>query len=249
MRDWRRRRQMTQAELAFSAGVSARHLSFVETGRASPSRELVITLAKCLDLSAGHHNEMLLSAGFAPVFAARPLNDPSIEASLRLVNEVLSAHEPNPSLAYDFEWNLVAANRMVSSFLQDVAADLLEPPVNLVRLTLHPRGLAPRIENLQYWHERMSAKVHQRYAETGHKKLAELYNEVVSYRPRGIAAASSDESPSFVLPLRLSSPLGPLVFSSTTMVFGTPFNMELPELAIETFLPADAATAAALQKL
>ncbi len=249
LRYWRERHRLTQAELAFSANVSPRHLSFVETGRAAPSRELVQVLAERLNLSLGDRNALLLSAGFAPVFDSRPLGDTSLEAARRLLDEVLIAHEPNPTLAFDRHWNLVAANRMVAVFLQGVAAELLEPPVNLLRLTLHPRGLAPRIENLPHWREVMLTRLRRRQAETGDRSLMELYGEVSAYPPGEASTGPHNIAPTFAAPFRLTSSAGSLAFLSTTVVFGTPHAVELPQLAVETFLPADQATTAALQKM
>jgi transcriptional regulator with XRE-family HTH domain len=264
LRYWRERQNMTQAELAFEAGVSTRHLSFVETGRASASRDLVLTLAKRLDLPSGDRNALLLSAGFAPVFESRPLDDPSFQAALILINEVLRAHEPNPALAFDRQWNLVAANRIVSLLLDGVAPKLLEPPLNLLRLTLHPEGLSTRIDNFAHWRERMLTRLHRRQLETGDQHLSELYAELSGYltsespsrtgehqtRTREPPTREQTASPIVAVPFRLKSAAGPLAFLSTTMIFGTaPDNIEVSGIAIETFLPADAATAATLRRL
>jgi transcriptional regulator with XRE-family HTH domain len=238
---------MTQADLAFAARVSTRHLSFVETGRAAPSRDLVLALAEGLTMPLRDRNTLLLSAGYAPVFADQPLGAATLATARNLVRRVLHAHEPCPAVAIDRQWNLVAANRMVRPLIQGAAAHLLAPPVNLLRLTLHPEGLAPRIENLDEWRARMLARLRQQFAETGAVALEQLHAELSAY-PGRLANAEADPA-GFAAPLRLTSPVGPLALVSATMVFGTALDVEISELAIETFLPADDATRDALGRL
>jgi transcriptional regulator with XRE-family HTH domain len=248
VRHWRGLRGLTQSALAFDCAVSARHLSFLENNRASPSRELVLRLAEHLRLSPGERNTLLLAAGYAPLLYERRANDHDFRAARKQLVDVLTAQEPNPSLAFDRRWNLVEANRMVSVLLRDVAAELLTPPVNLVRLVLHPCGLAPRIENLPRWRNLMLTRLRNRLA--ADNALSALYDEICSYsEPPAVRAVLEPEPLAFAAPFRLRSDMGTFSFLSTTMVFGTPLEVDLPELAVETFLPADEQTGAALRKL
>src|SRR4051795_3313242 len=147
LRDWRQRRRRSQLDLALDAGVSARHVSFVETGRAKPSREMVLHLAEELEVPLRERNRMLLAAGYAPAFDERPLEDPELEPVRRAVAQVLTGIEPFPAAVIDRWWNLVASNRQIGLFLEGVAPHLLEPPANVLRVSLHPEGMAPRIAN------------------------------------------------------------------------------------------------------
>ncbi|HEX7125317.1 MAG TPA: helix-turn-helix transcriptional regulator [Thermodesulfobacteriota bacterium] len=250
LKAWRQRRRMSQLALACEAGISARHLSFLETGRASPSREMVLHLAERLDVPLRERNVLLLAAGFAPVFPERPLDDPALRAARGAVEAVLAAHEPFPALAVDRHWTLVAANRAVSPLLAGAAAALLRPPINVLRLSLHPDGLAPRIANLGEWREHLLARLRRQVGVAADPVLADLLQELSGY-PSGTAARPStpSEGADVAVPLRLVTDVGMLSFLSATMVFGTPIDVTLSELAIETFLPADAATAEALRGL
>jgi transcriptional regulator with XRE-family HTH domain len=248
VRYWRELRGLTQAELAFECGVSTRHLSFLENGRASPSQRLALKLSRHLRLPPGDRNTLLLAAGFAPLLYERRPDDPDFRAARKQLTEVLRAQEPNPSLAFDRRWNLVETNAMAGLLLRDVAAEVLTPPVNLIRLILHPHGLAPRIENLPRWHHLMLTRLRTRQMKTADPTLLALYDELSRYtesRP----ATTPPEAPAFAAPFQLRSDGGTLSFLSTTMVFGTPLGVDLPELAVETFLPADEGTAGALREL
>lgn len=245
LRDWRLRRRLSQLDLALDADISTRHLSFVETGRSTPSRELLLHLADQLGVPLRERNAMLLAAGYAPAYAERPLDDPALAAARAAVDLVLKAHEPFPALAVDRRWNLVAANGAVGPFLEDVAAELLAPPMNVLRLSLHPQGLAPRILNHGEWRAHILDRLRQQIAATGDAGLDELHAELSGY-PGPTAEAHHDYG-GVVVPLRLRTSLGDLSFFGTITVFGTPVDVTLSELAIEAFFPADEATARLLR--
>jgi transcriptional regulator with XRE-family HTH domain len=252
LRGWRQRRRMSQFDLALEANVSARHLSFVETGRARPSREMVLMLAEHLDVPLRERNVLLVAAGFAPVFAERSLDDPQLFAARRAVDLILDGHAPFPALAIDRHWTLVAANRTVNALIGDAAPALLVPPVNVVRLSLHPDGLAPRIVNLTEWAAHLVARLRREIAISGDAVLSALLDEVTDYpTPKTAAAAEPASSPlgGIAIPFRLRTDAGILSFISTTTVFGTPADITLSELALETFFPADPFTAKALHDL
>jgi transcriptional regulator with XRE-family HTH domain len=252
LREWRLRRRMSQLHLALEAEVSARHLSFVETGRATPSRQMVLRLAERLEVPLRERNVLLLAAGFAPAFSDLALDDPAMTTARRAIDLLLAGHEPYPALAIDRHWTLVAANRAVAPFLAGIAPDLLQPPLNVLRLSLHPDGLARRILNLAEWRGHVLARLRRQVEVSADTTLAALLEELRAYRPRaGEVSGSAVEpaEPAIVVPLRLRSDVGTLAFLSTTTVFGTPLAVTLSELALETFLPADAGTAAALHRL
>jgi transcriptional regulator with XRE-family HTH domain len=249
LRQWRRRRRLSQLELALSAGTSTRHLSFIETGRASPSRAMVLRLCDELELPLRERNGLLLAAGFAPVYPERGFDDPDLAVIRAVIDRLLAAHEPFPALVIDRHWNLVAANRSVAALLQGVTPDLLQPPANVLRLALHPAGLAPRILNFAEWREHLLARLRRQMAAGGDAALASLLEELSSYPAPANSVGEADPGAAIAVRLRLLGPAGPLTFLSTTMVFGAPQDVLLSELAVETFLPADAATAAALQAL
>lgn len=254
LREWRGRRHLSQLALALEAGVSQRHLSFVESGRAQPSREMVLMLAEQLGVPLRERNRLLVAAGYAPVFPERPLDDPALEAARRAVERVLRAHEPYPALAVDRHWSLLAANRAVTPLLAGAAPWLLQPPVNVLRLSLHPDGLASRLVNFQQWRAHALERLHRQVAVSADPVLAQLLEELRSYpqstaapRPPGVAGAP--ESHDVFVPLQLATDDGVLSLISTTTVFGTPVDVTVAEIALECFFPADAATAAHLRKL
>src|SRR5829696_7100049 len=181
LRHWRTRRRMSQLDLALEAGVSARHLSFLETGRSKPSRDMVLRLCEELSIPLRDRNGLLLAAGFAPAYQERPLEAPEMEPVRRAVAQVLTGHEPFPTAVVDRWWNLVAANRNVSLFLEGVAAHLLAPPANVLRISLHPDGMAPRIVNLAEWRGHLLARLRRQLALTGDQALSELYDELAAY--------------------------------------------------------------------
>jgi transcriptional regulator with XRE-family HTH domain len=262
LRDWRKRRGLTQLDLACDAGISARHLSFVETGRAHPSRDVILRLAEQLDLPLRDRNALLVAAGFAPRFPQRPLSDPALAVVRRAVDALLAAHEPHPAIAIDRHWTLLAANQSVMRLWNAwVAPELLRPPVNVLRLTLHPRGLAPRIANYAEWRQHALAKLRRQIDLSGDGVLHDLLHELQAYpAPAGVTApppsdrdhGSGDHAGSgarIVLPFELTTDRGILSFLSTTTIFGTPVEVTLSELSIEAFHPADAASADVLRLL
>jgi transcriptional regulator with XRE-family HTH domain len=246
LREWRERRRLSQLSLSCDTGVSTRHLSFLETGRARPSREMVLHLAEQLKTPLRARNTLLLSAGYAPAFPERGLDDPGLEAARRAVDVILAGHEPYPALALDRRWNVLARNRAVTPLLTDVEPWLLESPVNVLRLSLHPRGLAPRIVNLAEWRAHLLDRLHSQIEATADPCLIELAQELRGY-PGGDTAEPRADYGGVAVPFRLRTPRGVLSFLSTTTVFGTPLDVTLSELALETFFPADAATAEALR--
>jgi transcriptional regulator with XRE-family HTH domain len=252
LREWRERRRLSQLSLALDADVSARHLSFLETGRSRPSRELLLRLADRLAIPPRERNTLLLAAGFAPAYAERGLDDPALRAARRAVDRVLAGHEPFPALAVDRHWTLVAANRAVGPLLAGVGPDLLRPPVNVLRVSLHPDGLAPRIANLPRWRAHLLERLRHQVEVTADPALAQLADELRAYPiPGGSdhgAHGPSDPLAGVAVPLLLRTEQGVLAFLSTTMVFGTPVDVTLAELAVEAFFPADDATAAALSR-
>ena len=253
LRDWRRRRRWSQLELACEAGVSTKHLSFLETGRSQPSREMVLRLAEQLEVPLRERNALLLAAGYAPVFAERSLEEPALQAARRTVDLVLKGHEPCPAIAIDRHWNLLAANAAVGLLLEGVAPALLAPPVNVLRVSLHPEGLAPRIVNLAQWRAHLLARLRHQVETSGDDALGALHAELAAYPVRGAAArapADGANAPhgAIAVPFELATEAGVLSFLGTTTVFGTPLEITLAELALETFFPADAATAELLQR-
>jgi len=250
LREWRQRRRLSQLDLSGHAEVSTRHLSFVETGRALPSREMVLRLAHRLEVPLRERNRLLTAAGYAPLYAERPLDHPALLAARKAVELVLNAHEPYPALAVDRHWNLVAHNRMVPMLLQGMPPELLAPPLNVLRLSLHPQGLAPRIVNLGQWRAHLLHRLHQLVAAQADPVLVALTEELQAYpAPPYDATHALSADPQVFVPLQLQSPAGVLSFISTITVFGTPHDITLSELAMETFFPADAATMQVLRQL
>jgi transcriptional regulator with XRE-family HTH domain len=251
LREWRRRRRFSQLDLATEADISARHLSFVETGRSRPSRDMVLRLAERLAVPLREQNVLLVAAGFAPVFRERDLDDPALQPARRAVDLVLKGHEPYPAIAVDRHWTLVAANAAAPLLMAGADPALLEPPVNVLRLSLNPQGLAPRIANLWEWREHLFARLRQQIAATGDPVLAGLARELAAYKapasklpPRQSNLA---EYGGVVVPIQFVTDAGVLSFFSTTTMFGTPLDVTLSELALESFFPADARTAEMLR--
>ncbi|MBO0753092.1 MAG: helix-turn-helix transcriptional regulator [Bradyrhizobiaceae bacterium] len=250
IREWRQRRRMTQLGLALDAEISARHLSFLETGRAHPSREMVLHLCERLDIPLRERNVLLVAAGYAPVFAQRRLDDPALKPALAAVEQVLGGHEPYPAIAVDRAWTMVSANRAVVPLLAGLSATLLKPPLNVLRLSLHPEGLAPRIANLPEWRAHLLGRLRHQIEITADPGLELLMKELRSYpTPISRAPAAPDRLGGVAVPLQLVTEAGKLSFLSTTTVFGTPVDVTVSELAIESFFPADDVTARALQKI
>lgn len=232
LRDWRQRRRLSQLDLALDAEISTRHLSFVETGRATPSRDMVLRLAAELEVPLRERNALLLAAGYAPMFADRPLADAALAPARLAIEALLKAHEPYPALAIDRHWTLVAANRAAGALMAGVAAWLIAPPVNVLRLTLHPEGMAPRIENLGEWRAHLLHRLRQQLAASGDPTIASLMEELSGY-PIPLESRRPAPGPAAIaVPLKLRSPQGTLSFLSATMVFGTPLDVTLSELAL-----------------
>lgn len=252
LRDWRARRRMSQLDLAGEADISARHLSFVETGRSQPSREMVLHLAEALGMPLRERNALLMAAGFAPLFGERALADPALAPAREAIDLVLKGHEPYPALAVDRRWTLIAHNRAVTPLLEGIAPELLVPPVNVLRLSMHPRGLAPRILNYADWRAHVLARIKRDIDLTADAGLADLLAELKGYavpQHARMARPVAHAAPAMVVPLQLSSPAGTLSFISTITVFGTPVDVTLSEIAIESFFPADTHTAEVLRAL
>lgn len=247
LREWRMRRRMSQMDLALEAEISTRHLSFLETGRAQPSREMVLHLAEQLEVPLRERNVILVAAGFAPVFPERRLDDPGLAAARRAVEVILKAHEPNPALVVDLRWNLVAANAAVAPLLEGVDAALLAPPLNVMRLSLHPKGLAPRIANLGEWHTHALERLRRQAELTADPGLIALVEEIRSYPKPPAPDRRPEDWGDVVIPFQLMMGDTLLSMIGTTTVFGTPVDVTLSELTLETFFPADAATAEALR--
>ena len=247
LRDWRRRRRMTQLDLALEAGVSARHLSFVETGRSRPSAAMVLHLAEQLDVPLRDRNALLLAAGYAPAYGQRGLDEPEMGPVREALDQVLKGHEPYPAVVVDRHWGMVAGNSAVALLTEGVAPELLEPPVNVLRVSLHPEGVAPRIVNLPEWRAHLLDRLGRQAVSTGDPALAALYDEL-SQLPGGQAPAALDfEAGAIAVPLRLRAGDAVLSFISTLTTFGTATDITVSELSIESFFPADAATAEAVR--
>ncbi len=246
LRGWRQRRRLSQLDLAGDANISARHLSFVETGRAQPSRDMVLNLADQLDVPLRDRNLLLVSAGYAPVFPERALADPMLAAARGVIDTVLSGHATCPALAVDRHWQLIAANDAVQRLLAGVGAALLVPPVNVLRLSLHPDGLAPRILNLAEWRAHILARLRREIDLSADSQLETLLAELRGYPSPAPVRVPAE---SVAIPLRLAVGDAVLSMISTTTVFGTPVDITLSEIAIEAFFPADEATAIQLRLL
>lgn len=248
LREWRQRRHLSQLDLAGDAEISARHLSFVETGRAAPSRDMVLRLAERLDVPLRERNVLLVAAGFAPAFPNRPLDDPALKAARDAINVVLRAHEPYPALAVDRHWNLVSANRMVAPLLAGIPTDLMGQPFNVMRLSFHPEGLAPRTVNLAEWCSHLLERLHRQCEATADPELVKLYNDLkaVPIPARRTPASAADN---VAIPFQMRFGGDVLSFISTTMIFGTPVDITLSEIALETFFPADEFTATKMREI
>jgi transcriptional regulator with XRE-family HTH domain len=248
LRDWRQRRRLSQMDLALEAGISTRHLSFVETGRSRPSPDMVVTLAEQLEVPLRERNELLLAAGYAPRYGARSLDDPALSEVRDAVSRVLAAHEPYPAIAVDRHWNLIASNEALGPMLEGVAPELLVPPVNTIRLALHPDGVAPRIINLGEYRADLIHRLEREARLTGDVALLELRDEMLGYPgPEAPPARAGGTESAVTVQLRLAPAPGDdgpeLAFFSTITTFGTAVDVTVSELSVEAFFPADAQTA------
>ena len=250
LRDWRQRRRLTQFDLAEMAQISTRHVSFIETGRSLPSRAMLLRLADRLDVPLRERNQLMTAAGLAPIYAERALDHPALREAHAAIELVLYGHEPHPALAVDRHWNLIEHNRALVPLLAGVPEFLLARPSNVLRVGLHPEGLAPRIINLGEWRAHLLHRLRHQIATTGDPVLSELYQELAAYpAPDDFDENDVPASSLVAVPFRVRSELGDLSFISTTTVFGTPMDVTLSEVAIESFFPADAATAQAMRTL
>jgi transcriptional regulator with XRE-family HTH domain len=245
IREWRQRRRFSQFDLACQADISTKHLSFLETGRLLPNQEMVLRLAERLAIPLRARNAMLRAAGFGPSYQERSLNDPEFRVVRQSIDLILATHDPNPAFAVDCHWTMAAGNDAVAGLIEGVDPLLLAPPVNVVRLSLHPAGLAPRIINLMEWRHHLIARLRHQVEVTGDPILADLVEEVRDYPlPSGPSGRETPRDHEVVaVPFRLATVRGPLSFLSTTTVFGAPVDITLAELMIESFFPADQATA------
>jgi transcriptional regulator with XRE-family HTH domain len=253
LREWRQRRRMSQLGLALEAGISARHLSFLETGRSNPSREMVLHLAEELEVPLRERNNLLVAAGYAPAFRERTLQDPALHIARRAIDVVLEAQKPYPAFAIDRHWDIVASNRAIPELYVGVSEALLRWPVNALRLSLHPEGMAPRIANLAQWRAHVLGRLRRQIDLTADPVLDQLLRELSKYPApsAGVsqAPAQDREWTSLVTPLNINLNGTTLAFFSTTTIFGTPVDITLSEIAIESFFPADVTTAEAVTRI
>lgn len=233
---------MTQMDFAAAANTSTRHLSYLETGRSQPSREMVMRLAEYLDIPLRERNTLLLSAGYAPAFQERSLTE--LVAARQAIEQILEAHKPYPAFAIDRHWDIVLSNRAIPQLYVDVAPELLRPPVNAVRLTLHPRGMAPRIVNFAAWRRHVIAELKRHIDQRPDRGTEALLAEVMAYPspPARVATEAEEGAQRYATPLKIATDAGVVSFLSTTTIFGTPTDVTLAELALEMLFPADART-------
>jgi len=251
LREWRQRRRMTQLDLALEADISAKHLSFLETGRAQPSRDMVLNLAERLEMPLRERNGLLVAAGFAPVFSERTLSDPSLAKAREAVELVLKGHEPFPAVAVDRHWNVVSANKPIGVLIAGISPELLKPPLNIMRVSLHPAGLASQIVNFHEVRAHLIARLKRQIELSGDAQLAELLREISAYpKPsRSVVPIREGDADDVVIKTIFDTPAGRLSLFSTMTIFGSPVDVTLSELAIESFFPADSETAAILRKI
>ncbi|MEU4690803.1 helix-turn-helix transcriptional regulator [Actinoplanes sp. NPDC023714] len=240
LREWRTSRRMSQLELSSQTGVSTRHLSFVETGRSRPTRDMILRLAGELDVPLRAQNELLLAGGYAPAWTENGLDGAPLAQVMSSLRDVLAGHDPYPAVLIDRHWTMIDANSSITPLLEGCAPRLLEPPVNVLRLSLHPEGMAARIDNLAEWRTHILDRLDQQATHTADPVLRTLHEELSGYPGGSLGSPPA----ALVVPLRMNG----LSFFSTTSVLGTPRDVTLSELAIEAFLPADATTAAALHR-
>ncbi|RZT15162.1 DNA-binding XRE family transcriptional regulator [Kribbella sp. VKM Ac-2569] len=247
LRGWRERRRLSQLELANRVEVSTRHVSFVETGRSKPSREMVMRLAEHLDVPLRDRNQLLLAGGFAPIYSEASLHSPSMLAIRTTLRRLLKAHEPYPALVVDRWWNIVEANAGIAIFTTDVDEKLLQAPINALRLTLHPDGLARRIANIAEVRSAALASLQRQVAGTADPELQDLYDELRTYAVNDMPAPPGPAE--VVVPFNLTHDGRELSLLTTIATFGTPLDVTVSELMIESFYPADDATAKYLRAL
>jgi len=246
LRGWRERRRKSQLDLALDAEISTRHLSFVETGRSKPSREMILHLAEQLEVPLRERNKLLIIGGYAPAYTEKKLEDPSLDAARKAIDLILKGHEPYPAIAIDRHWTMISSNKTAPLMLEGVAPELLKPPINVLRLSLHPKGLAPRIVNLTEWRTHLLSRLRKQVDNTADAGLEELLKELSGYEVspkknrKNLKSAVAEAG--IIVPLQIETNFGMLSFISTTTVFGTPVDVTVSELALETFFPADEKT-------
>ncbi len=245
LRLWRQRRRLSQLELAASAGISTRHLSFVENGRSRPTAEMILRLADHLDVPLRERDRLLLAGGFAPRFERQSLSPASTEVVMRGLRDLLDAHEPYPALLLDSCWDVVDTNQAAARLLVGCDPALLEPPVNALRVSLHPGGLAPRIRNLDAWSDHLLRQVEARASHTHDPRLRELATELAGYVDPAVTPIRPSSAP--VLALELETDQGVLRFFTVAAQLETPHDSVLDGLHLETFVPADETTRTALR--
>jgi transcriptional regulator with XRE-family HTH domain len=247
---WRERRRKSQLDLALDAEISTRHLSFVETGRAKPSREMILLLAENLEIPLRERNKILITGGYAPQFSEKNFDDVSLNAARQAIEIILKGHEPFPALAIDRHWTMVAANKTVPLLLEGISEKLLAPPINVLRLSLHSEGLAPRIANFRQWRAHLLRRLEKQIEDTADSALEKLLDELKDYKTKGKSRENTfEDEPGIVIPFQLETKFGTLSFISTTTVFGTPVDVTVSEIALETFFPADDLTREIISKL
>ncbi|GAA0398751.1 helix-turn-helix transcriptional regulator [Microbispora corallina] len=245
LRQWREHRRLSQLELSVQAEISTRHLSFLETGRANPSRDMVLHLAEHLDLPLRERNHLLLAGGYAPVYAESALDSPRMAAVCEAIRRLLTAHDPYPAVVVDRNWDLVDANAGIGLLSEGVDPDLL---ANVLRASLHPEGLAPHIVNLGEWRAHLLGRLRRQIAVTADPRLGELYKELCDYPCDQPEPEVELPGPGDILvPLRVRRAGRELSFFSIVATFGTPLDVTVSELMIESFYPADPDTAAYLR--
>jgi len=248
LRSWRERRRLTQLDLALAADVSTRHLSYVETGKSRPTSSMILHLSDQLEIPLRERNALLLAGGYAPAYPQDALDAPSLSAVNDAINSVLEGHQPYPAVVVDRHWEMVAGNAAIAVLTAGAAEHLLEPPVNVLRLSLHPDGMAPRIANLAQWRGHLLQRLAHQAQTTGDEELGRLYAELAGYPWGDEPAPHAVGAGAIVVPLRYRTSEGELALFSTTTVFGTPLDVTVSELAIEAFYPADTANAEALRR-
>jgi transcriptional regulator with XRE-family HTH domain len=248
LRAWRQRRRLSQLDLACNVGVSSRHISFIETGRSTPSRDMIERLSDELEVPLRRRNEILIAAGFAPRFPERTLNDPLLASARQAIERVLQSHLPMPAFALDRGWDVIASNGALPEIYEGVAPELLTHPINVIRLSLHPQGLAPRLQNHRQWRDHLIHRLRHDVEMTADQGLMALLEEATNYpyptavQPHG----SISTHPQITTQLSIDTSLGILTFITTTTVFGTPSDVTLSEMMLELFFPADEQTRSAI---
>ena len=246
LREWRERRRISQLDLSIQAEISARHLSFVETGRSQPTSGMILRLSEQLDVPLRERNALLLAGGYAPAYPEHSLDEPQLTRLRAALRQILTGHEPYPALVVNRWWEMLDGNAAIAVLTEGCDPALLTSPVNALRVSLHPDGMAPRIANLAEWRAHILERLHRQVHTTRDPRLAELHAELAAY-PGGVT--ERPELTDVAVPLRLRRGDQELAFFSMTAIVGAPLDVTVAEVAIESFYPADAETAAALHAI